>query len=133
MSVVASCRLAKIYFLPFSTRDIYKTKIDATHNFWNWNETLAVSSRIRDRSDDPTLLEVQYLPLHMNNQSILDGGKCPPGWNLVLDTCYMYVGAPMTFYEARDFCRSDNASLPFYRGDPTPVRDYLQQQMQHLR
>ena len=69
----------------------------------------------------------------MNNQSILDGGKCPPGWNLVFDTCYMYVGAPMTFHEARDFCRSDNASLPFIRDDKSQLWAYLQQQMQHLR
>lgn len=34
----------------FSTRDIFKTKIDATYNYWNWNETLAVSSRIKDRA-----------------------------------------------------------------------------------
>lgn len=83
--------------------------------------------------DDPSLLEVQFLPLHMNNMTILDGGKCPPGWTLVFDTCYMYVGAPMTFYEARDFCRSDNASLPFIRDDTTQLWAYLQQQMQHLR
>lgn len=69
----------------------------------------------------------------MNNLTILDGGKCPPGWTLVFDTCYMYVGAPMTFYEARDFCRSDNASLPFIRDDTTQLWAYLQQQMQHLR
>jgi hypothetical protein len=83
--------------------------------------------------DDPSLLEVQYLPLRMNNLTILEGGKCPPGWSLVFDTCYMYVGAPMTFYEARDFCRSDNASLPFIRDDTTQLWAFLQQQMQHLR
>ena len=83
--------------------------------------------------DDPSLLEVQYLPLRMNNLTILDGGKCLPGWTLVFDTCYMYVGAPMTFHEARDFCRSDNASLPFIRDDTTQLWAYLQPQMQHLR
>lgn len=40
----------------------------------------------------------------MNNLTILDGGKCPPGWDAVADTCYMYVGAPMTYEEARLFC-----------------------------
>lgn len=52
---------------------------------------------------------------------------------MVFDTCYMYVGAPMTFSEARDFCRSDNASLPFIRGDTSQLWSYLQQQMSHLR
>lgn len=69
----------------------------------------------------------------MNNLTILEGGKCPPGWTLVGDTCYMYVGAPMTFNEAKEFCRSDNASLPFVQGDTTQLWLYLQRQMAHLR
>ena len=40
----------------------------------------------------------------MNNASVLGGGKCPPGWDPVSGTCYMYVGAPMTYSEARKFC-----------------------------
>lgn len=72
------------------------------------------------------------MPYHMNNLTVLDG-KCPPGWTLLLDTCYMYVGAPMTFYEARDFCRSDNASLPFIQGDTTNLWQYLQREMVHLK
>ncbi|XP_035780255.1 protein bark beetle-like isoform X1 [Anopheles albimanus] len=115
-----------------STLDVWKTKIDARHNYWSYNETLAVSSRIRDRLDDPQLLEVSYLPLHMNNQTVLDG-KCPPGWTLLIDTCYMYVGAPMSFREARDFCRSDNASLPFIHGDTTLLWQFLDHQSRYLR
>lgn len=138
---------------------MWKTKIDASHNYWNYNTTLAVGGRIRDRSgkylkirhfsssifhlfiysiknknfpDDPLLLEVQFMPYHMNNRSILDE-KCPPGWSLLGDTCYVYIGAPMTFHEARDFCRSDNASLPFIRGDLTDLWLYLQRQMIDLR
>lgn len=68
----------------------------------------------------------------MNNITVLDG-KCPPGWSLLQDTCYMYIGAPMTFHEARTFCRSDNASLPFIRGDTTELWLYLQRQMTHLK
>lgn len=140
------------YSFQFSTVDLWKTKIDARHNYWNYNITLAVGGRIRDRTgnflysfihikhinnllrflDDPLLLEVNYMPFHMNNQTVLDG-KCPPGWTLLHDTCYMYVGAPMTFYEARDFCRSDNASLPFIQGDNTALWQYLQRQMTHLK
>lgn len=63
-----------------------------------------MSGRIKDLSDDLNLLEVTYVPYYMNNETILDG-KCPPGWDLVGDTCYIYVGAPMTFEEARAFCR----------------------------
>lgn len=68
----------------------------------------------------------------MNNKTILDD-KCPPGWSLIMDTCYMYVGAPMTFFEAREFCRSDNATMPFIRGSNDILWLYLQRQMMHLR
>jgi len=68
----------------------------------------------------------------MNNETILDG-KCPPGWALVHDTCFIYVGAPMTFHEARDFCRSENSTMPFIRTDKTTLWKYLQSQMRHLK
>lgn len=45
----------------------------------------------------------------------------------------MYVGAPMTFFEAREFCRSDNATMPFIRGSTDILWLYLQRQMVHLR
>jgi hypothetical protein len=83
---------------------VWKTPIDAKHNWWGYNETLAVMGRICDHSDDPDLLEVDFRPFHMNNRSILSG-KCPPGWSQVGDTCYIYIGAPMRFEDARSFCR----------------------------
>ncbi|XP_072155093.1 protein bark beetle isoform X2 [Bemisia tabaci] len=110
-----------------SIMDVWKTPIDARHNYWGYNETLAVSGRIRDRSDQIELLEVNYLPYQMNNLSILDV-KCPPGWNLVGDTCYIYVGAPMTFYEARDFCRSDNATMPYVMSNYVQLYQFLRHQ-----
>lgn len=78
------------------------------------------------------LLEVQAVPFQMNNQSILDG-KCPPGWAQVQDTCFMYVGVPMSFHEAKDFCRSENSSMPFIRTDSGTLWSYLQSQMRHLK
>lgn len=87
----------------FSTLELWQTKIDAANNYWGFNTTLAVSGRIRDQSDDPTLLEVTYEPYYKTNATVLNG-KCPPGWELVGDTCYIYIGAPMTFYEALAFC-----------------------------
>lgn len=83
--------------------DYWRTRIDASHNYWGYNESYAVSGRIKDRSDNPDLLEVEFKPFHLNNKTILNG-KCPPSWDLVGDTCYMYVGAPMTYREAREFC-----------------------------
>ncbi|XP_055855042.1 protein bark beetle isoform X1 [Episyrphus balteatus] len=115
-----------------STIELWKSKVDARHNYWSFNESISVESRIRDKSDDPYLLEVEAVPFQMNNQTILDG-KCPPGWTLVMDTCFIYIGAPMPFREARDFCRSDNASMPFIRTDSATLWSYLQSQMQHLK
>lgn len=83
--------------------ELWKTKIDAAYNYWGFNTTLAVSGRIRDQSDDPRLLEVTYQPYYETNATLLNG-KCPPGWELIGDTCYVYIGAPMTFMEAREFC-----------------------------
>ena len=82
---------------------MWKTSVDARYNYWGFNETYAVGGRIHDHQDDFRLMEVNFQPYHMANTSLLDG-KCPPAWNLVGDTCYIYVGAPMGFFEARDFC-----------------------------
>lgn len=69
----------------------------------------------------------------MNNNTVLNG-KCPPGWSQVIDTCYIYIGAPMTFREAKEFCRSDNATLPFVKlGDRHLLWRYLLTQMVHFR
>ncbi|EDW76452.2 uncharacterized protein Dwil_GK14651 [Drosophila willistoni] len=114
------------------TFETWSSKIDARHNYWSYNNTISVQSRIRDKSDDPMLLEVLAVPFQMNNETILDG-KCPPGWALVHDTCFIYVGAPMTFHEARDFCRSENSSMPFLRTDKLTLWKYLQSQMRHLK
>ncbi|XP_026464517.1 protein bark beetle-like [Ctenocephalides felis] len=65
--------------------------------------------------------------MHDNNQTVLDG-KCPPGWGAVLDTCYSYIGAPMGFREAKEFCMNDNASMPYMRSDTSPVLAFLEQQ-----
>ncbi|CAG9858649.1 unnamed protein product [Phyllotreta striolata] len=112
-----------------STYQLWDVKIDASNNYWGVNTTLAVRGRIRDQSDDPRLLEVAYEPFYMNNKTILDG-KCPPGWDLVGETCYMYIGAPMTFWEAKKFCQDDNASMPYMLGNLNylPIYDFLRRQ-----
>ncbi|KAL4715552.1 hypothetical protein ACJJTC_009178 [Scirpophaga incertulas] len=117
-----------------SSLDLWRTRIDAKHNYWSYNESLAVAGRIRDQSDNPLLLEVDYRPYYMNNQTVLGGGKCPPGWDSVADTCYMYVGAPMTYEEARLFCLSDNASMPYVSGslNYAHLYEFLRRQNQWL-
>ncbi|XP_013178489.1 PREDICTED: uncharacterized protein LOC106125730 isoform X1 [Papilio xuthus] len=113
-----------------SALELWRTRIDAKHNYWSYNESLAVAGRIRDRSDDPLLLEVDYQPYHMNNLTVLGGGKCPPGWDAVSGTCYMYVGAPMTYEQARLFCLSDNASMPYVSGNYEALYEFIRRQSQ---
>ncbi|KAJ8673362.1 hypothetical protein QAD02_004624 [Eretmocerus hayati] len=107
--------------------DMGRSNVDARHNYWGYNETLAVAGRIRDRGDSPELLQVIFEPYHMDNTTVLSG-KCPPGWDLVGDTCYIYIGAPMDFFSARDFCRSANASMPFVMVDYHELWDFLRKQ-----
>ncbi|GBP08366.1 Protein bark beetle, partial [Eumeta japonica] len=118
--------------MAFSTIELWRSKIDARHNYWSYNNSISVQSRIRDKSDDPLLLEVQAVPFQMNNLTILDG-KCPPGWGQVQDTCFLYVGVPMSFHEAKEFCRSENSSMPFIKTDSVTLWTYLQSQMTHLK
>lgn len=68
--------------------------------------------RIRDENDNIDLLRVLFEPFRVDNRTLLSG-KCTPGYTLVADTCYMYIGGYMNFTEAKDFCRSENASMPF--------------------
>ena len=42
-------------------------------------------------------------------------GKCQPGWTLLEDTCYKYAGGPMTYRQAQEFCKKDNATIPFIK------------------
>ncbi|XP_056639840.1 protein bark beetle [Diorhabda sublineata] len=108
---------------------MWDVRINAANNYWGFNTTLAVRGRIKDQSDDPRLLEVIFEPFYMNNLTILDG-KCPPGWELVGETCYMYIGAPMTFWEAKAFCQEDNASMPYLLGNINylPLYNFLRRQ-----
>lgn len=99
-----SCINDSLSIVVYSQLEMWRSHVDARHNWWGYNETLAVAGRIRDREDSPDLLQVDYVPFHMSNKTVLTG-KCPPAWELVGDTCYIYIGAPMDFYTARDFCR----------------------------
>ncbi len=62
-------------------------------------------------------------------------GKCQPGWTLLGDTCFMYLGGPMTYRQAVDFCAKDNATLPtitnFYQYHV--LTHYLEQQQEDWR
>lgn len=82
--------------------------------FRGYNETYAVAGRIKDLHDEEGLLEVDFTPFQMNNKTLLSG-KCQPGWTLLDSTCYMYHGGPMTYRQAHEFCKKDNATIPYIK------------------
>ncbi|XP_050714917.1 protein bark beetle-like isoform X5 [Eriocheir sinensis] len=106
--------------------DVWKTPIDARSNWWGFNTSVAVSGRIHDKTDDETLLHVDYSNWKKNNFSLLQG--CEPGYTLIGDSCYLYIGAPVTHQEAKEFCRRDNASLPFLQKWYWEVQHWLKDQ-----
>lgn len=111
--------------------DVWKTPIDARNNWWGFNTSVAVSGRIHDKTDDETLLHVDYSNWKLNNYSLLQG--CEPGYTLIGDSCYLYIGAPVTYHEAKEFCRKDNASLPFLQKWYWEVQHWLlEQQPEYL-
>lgn len=151
----SNCKIIDV-FSRFSQLEFGTSKIDAKHNYWGYNKTLAVGGRIRDYEDSLELLKVDYRDFYMNNQSLLNG-KCPPAWDLVGDTCYILIGAPMDFFSARDFCRvrqlftqnfydlfflicifliaeffkqAANASMPFVMNDDEELYRFLKKQQE---
>lgn len=89
-------------------------RIDATNNWWGYNYSIAIASRIRDWNDDNRLLQVVYQPYYLNNMTLVDG-KCPPGWRSVGSTCFLYGGGVMTLEEAKLYCVNVGGSLPFLK------------------
>jgi len=85
--------------------------------------------RIKDENDDIDLLRVLFKPYREDNRTLLSG-KCPPGYSLVSDTCYMYVGGHMTYAEAKDFCRRENASMPYVESSYYYVTNFLRNQQE---
>ncbi|KAK4322844.1 hypothetical protein Pmani_006428 [Petrolisthes manimaculis] len=114
-----------------SRSDVWKTPIDAQNNWWGFNTSVAVSGRIHDKTDDETLLRVDFSKWKLNNYTLLKG--CEPGYTLIGDACYLYIGAPLTHTEASNFCKRDNASLPFLQKWYWEVQHWLlEQQPQYL-
>ena len=73
-------------------------------NWWGYNTTVAVEGRIRDYKDREGLLEVKSQPYYENNMTVLSG-LCDPGYTQVGDLCLIYIGVPVNFSQAKEFCK----------------------------
>ena len=108
-------------------REVKKSSINARNNWWGFNETSAITSRILDFYDYPDLVPVVSQPFHVSNSTVLSG-ICSGGWHKIGHTCFAYIGARMKFGEAKRFCETQNSTMPFVRLNQRPLTLFLKTQ-----
>ncbi|KAJ1365160.1 hypothetical protein KIN20_025390 [Parelaphostrongylus tenuis] len=97
------------YELTTSKRTQYDIgTIDARLNYWGYPGAESVAAgKIRDFSDYPYLIKVDYQPVLESNSSLLEG-DCPAGWFQAgleeFKSCFLYVGAAVTYTDATLYC-----------------------------
>ncbi|XP_015781798.1 protein bark beetle-like [Tetranychus urticae] len=107
-----------------SLPDLSKALVDASFNWWGFNETAAVAGRIRDANDYRELLSVRFAPYLTSNASVLSG-ICSGGWTKIGDTCFLYFGARLTHSEAKHFCELQNSTMPVVKAHFEELTNYL--------
>uniref|UniRef100_A0A7E4VD53 SRCR domain-containing protein n=1 Tax=Panagrellus redivivus TaxID=6233 RepID=A0A7E4VD53_PANRE len=95
--------------------------IDAKDNYWGYPGTQGVASgKIRDQGDFSYLIKVDYVPVLDSNTSLIEG-DCPAGWFQAgveeFKSCFLFVGAALTYEHALQFCEEMDAFLPILRDD----------------
>ena len=111
--------------------DSPKVEISASYNWWGFNNTGAISSRILDATDNFDLISVNFVPFLESNSTVLSG-ICSGGWQKIDDTCFLYYGAYMTYFEAKQFCESQNSTMPVIKANIRELNDYLSQAQDHF-
>ncbi|CAD5229908.1 unnamed protein product [Bursaphelenchus xylophilus] len=101
--------------------------VDAMNNYWGYPGTPGVAAgKIRDQADYPYLVKVNYIPVLDSNTSLIEG-DCPAGWfqvgNDEFKSCFLFVGASMTYHGAVGFCEDLDAFMPILRADDTRQKD----------
>ncbi|CAD5226291.1 unnamed protein product [Bursaphelenchus okinawaensis] len=101
--------------------------VDAMNNYWGYLGTPGVAAgKIRDQADYPYLVKVNYLPVLDSNTSLIEG-DCPAGWfqvgNDEFKSCFLFVGASMTYHGAVAFCEELDAFMPILRADDARQKD----------
>ncbi|VDP02386.1 unnamed protein product [Heligmosomoides polygyrus] len=116
------------YELTTSKRTQYDIgSIDARLNYWGYPGVESVAAgKIRDFSDYPYLIKVDYLPVLESNSSLLEG-DCPVGWFQAgleeFKSCYLFVGAAATYTDATLYCEAMDAFVPYLRADDTRQKE----------
>ncbi|VDL79133.1 unnamed protein product, partial [Nippostrongylus brasiliensis] len=110
------------YELATSKRTQYDIgSIDARLNYWGYPGVESVAAgKIRDFSDYPYLIKVDYQPVLESNSSLIDG-DCPAGWFEAgleeFKSCFLFVGAAATYNDATLYCEAMDAFVPYLRAD----------------
>lgn len=109
-----------------TTYDFSRSLVDASDNWWGFNETSAVAGRIRDANDSQYLISVRYMPYLSTNSTVLSG-ICSGGWKKIGDTCFLYFGARLSYMEAKHFCELQNSTMPVVKSHFSELTSYLYQ------
>ncbi|XP_019620139.1 PREDICTED: uncharacterized protein LOC109466754 [Branchiostoma belcheri] len=84
--------------------------VNATHNWWGFNSTSDISSRIRDKHDHEDRPEVHFQPWI---QVELTNGPCGLGWTYskTFSACYRYMGGAQSWDGAVQSCQAQYSVL----------------------
>ncbi|KAK6754795.1 hypothetical protein RB195_013653 [Necator americanus] len=104
--------------------------IDARLNYWGYPGVESVAAgKIRDFSDYPYLIKVDYQPVLESNSSLLEG-DCPAGWFEAgleeFKSCFLFVGAAATYTDATLYCTAMGAFVPYLRTDDVRQKQIAQ-------
>ncbi|VDM76563.1 unnamed protein product [Strongylus vulgaris] len=104
--------------------------IDARLNYWGYPGVESVAAgKIRDFSDYPYLIKVDYQPILESNSSLLEG-DCPAGWFQAgleeFKSCFLFVGAAATYADATLYCEAMGAFVPYLRTDDVRQKQLAQ-------
>ncbi|KAI8494760.1 hypothetical protein Bbelb_273650 [Branchiostoma belcheri] len=104
--------------------------VDATNNWWGFDQATAVGERIRDRKDRPELPDVLFEPFLEEDP---EKGICGYPWthDEQLGYCYLYKGAAQTLNDAWDSCKEQYAQVVMKSTDKELdfLRDFLQREI----
>ncbi|CAH1273220.1 TNC [Branchiostoma lanceolatum] len=92
--------------------------VDATNNWWGFNQSAVIAERIRDSRDRPELPDVLFEPFLQEDP---EKGVCRYPWfqddEEQLGYCYLYKGAARTLIDAWDSCKEQYAQVVMKASD----------------
>ncbi|CAH1252389.1 TNC [Branchiostoma lanceolatum] len=97
-------------------------QVDATLNWWGFNSSSDISSRVRDKNDNNDWAEVHYEPWIQEERT---DGPCGLGWTYdnVSSACYRYMGGSQTWDSAIQSCKAQYSIL--LRGLTNLEQDFI--------